>query len=54
MGCDVIETAPVKEKEGIILRIDRQEVKAEEGQSILDAALKAGIYIPALLDALPP
>jgi NADPH-dependent glutamate synthase beta subunit-like oxidoreductase len=44
----VKETNLVKEKEGIILRIDQEEVKAEEGQSILEAASKAGIYIPAL------
>ena len=42
------ETTLVKEKEGILLRIDNREVEAEEGQSILKAASKAGIYIPAL------
>ncbi|MBI5584914.1 MAG: FAD-dependent oxidoreductase [Deltaproteobacteria bacterium] len=33
---------------GLILNIDGRTVPAEEGQTVLDAALKSGIYIPHL------
>ena len=38
----------IKQKEGKILTIDGRQVEAKEGQSVLDAALAAGIYIPHL------
>ena len=34
--------------EAVTLNIDGQEVKTEKGQSVLEAALAAGIYIPSL------
>ncbi len=34
----------------IVFKIDGVEVKAESGQTIMDAADQAGIYIPRLCD----